>query len=368
MSDQPSARLLLIAGAVVGGVVLIHLLQPILAPFLVGALLAYLGDPLVDRLEDRGLGRTTSVCLVFLGLTLLAVIALLIALPLLIDQFQLLSVRLQSLVQWLQGNVLPELKARLGDSASLSQAGQALGKNIGTAGDVIMRLWSRITGSSLAILGWISTLVLIPVVTFYLLRDWDILVAKIRDLLPRRIEGRASLIAKECDEILGAFIRGQLLVMTALAVIYTLGLWAVGLELALVLGLVAGLASIVPYMGFVVGIVAAVIAAWFQFQDIWVLVQVGVVFGVGQMLEGMVLTPLLVGDRIGLHPVAVIFALLAGGQLFGFVGVLLGLPAAAVIMVMLRHVHSSYLGSDFYGAVVESGQESDAPSTEDRTS
>ncbi|WP_372796555.1 AI-2E family transporter [Litorivivens sp.] len=345
---------LLIAGAAGIGL-LIHLLKPILAPFLVAALLAYLGDPLVDRLEARRMGRTAAVCVVFLVLTLFSLVVLLIALPLLVEQFQLLGVRLQALLQWLQTQVLPELRARLGEGATLTGAGQALGKNIGTAGDVLFRLWNRITGSSMVIMGWLSTLVLIPVVTFYLLRDWDILVAKIRDLLPRNIEGRASLIARECDEILGAFIRGQMLVMAALAVVYTLGLWMVGLELALVLGLLAGLASIVPYMGFVVGIVAAVIAAWFQFHDPWALFQVGVVFTVGQMLEGMVLTPLLVGDRIGLHPVAVIFALLAGAQLFGFVGILLGLPAAAVIMVMLRHVHSSYLGSELYSGPKQPG-------------
>ena len=133
----------------------------------------------------------------------------------------------------------------------------------------------------------------------------------------------------------------------------TIGLWFVGLELALVLGLLAGLASIIPYMGFVVGICAAGVAAWFQFHDWWPLLQVAAVFGIGQALEGMVLTPLLVGDRIGLHPVAVIFALMAGGQLFGFVGMLLALPVAAVIMVMLRHLHDSYLSSDLYGASSE---------------
>lgn len=350
MSVMSNRRLALLLAGALGVGLLIHLLKPILAPFLVGALLAYVGDPLVDRLEARRMGRTLAVCVVFLSLSLFTLLLLIIALPLLIEQFQLLGVRLQTLIQWVQTQVLPELRARLGDGATLSQAGQALGKNIGTAGDVLMRVWGRVTGSSLAIMGWLSTMVLIPVVTFYLLRDWDILVAKIRDLLPRSIENKATLIASECDEILGAFIRGQMLVMAALALIYTLGLWIVGLDLALVLGLLAGLASIVPYMGFIVGIVAAVIAAWFQFHDLWALLQVGVVFTIGQLLEGMVLTPLLVGDRIGLHPVAVIFALLAGAQLFGFVGILLALPAAAVIMVMLRHLHRSYLDSDLYGA------------------
>ena len=348
-------RLLLLLSALVTTAVLLHLLKPILAPFLVGALLAYLGDPLVDRLEARKIGRTLAVCLVFFVLTLFAVVLLLIVLPLLIDQFELLGARLQTLMQWLQATVLPEIRSKLGEGEALSQAGQALGRNFGSASQLIVSLWGRISGSSLAVMAWLSTLVLIPVVTFYLLRDWDILLAKIHDLLPRSVEGRVRLIAKECDSILGAFIRGQLLVMAALAVIYTLGLWAVGLELALVLGLLAGLASIVPYMGFIVGIVAASIAAWFQFHDLWVLVQVGVVFAIGQLLEGMVLTPKLVGDRIGLHPVAVIFALLAGAQLFGFVGVLLGLPAAAVIMVMVRHVHRSYLDSELYGASKDPG-------------
>jgi predicted PurR-regulated permease PerM len=343
-------RLLLLLSALLAAAVLIHLLKPILAPFLVGALLAYLGDPLVDRLEARRIGRTMAVCIVFFALTLLAGIALIIVLPLLIDQFQLLGVRLQTLMQWIQATVLPEIRAKLGEGESLAQAGQALGRNIGSVGQLLATVWARLSGSSLAILAWLSTLTLIPMVTFYLLRDWDILLAKIGDLLPRSVEGRVGVIARECDSILGAFIRGQLLVMAVLAIIYTLGLWAVGLELALVLGLLAGLASIVPYMGFIVGIVAATIAAWFQFHDVWVLLQVAVVFGIGQLLEGMVLTPQLVGDRIGLHPVAVIFALLAGAQLFGFVGVLLGLPAAAVIMVMVRHAHSSYLGSALYGA------------------
>ncbi len=343
-------RALVILVALVAAAVLIHLLKPILAPFLVGALLAYLGDPLVDRLEARRMSRTLAVCIVFTVLTLSAVITLLLTLPLLIDQLQLLGVRLQALMQWIQVNVLPQIRAQLGEGQSLAEAGQALGRNIGSVGNLLLTVWGRVSGSSLAIMGWFSTLVLIPVVTFYLLRDWDILIAKIQDLLPRSIEGRASLIARECDSILGAFIRGQLLVMAALALIYTLGLWVVGLELALVLGLLAGLASIVPYMGFIVGIFAATLAAWFQFHDIWILLQVAIVFGIGQLLEGMVLTPQLVGDRIGLHPVAVIFALLAGAQLFGFVGILLALPAAAVIMVMVRHVHDSYLGSDFYGA------------------
>ena len=200
----------------------------------------------------------------------------------------------------------------------------------------------------MALAAWVANLILVPVVTFYLLRDWDVMMAKVNRLLPRNIEPKVSLWASECDEVLGAFMKGQLLVMFALGVIYAIGLWLVGLDLALLVGMIAGLASIVPYMGFIIGIVVAGVAAFIQFQDPVVLAYVGAVFMVGQMLEGMLLTPLLVGDRIGLHPVAVIFAIMAGGQLFGFVGILLALPVAAVIMVLLRHLHERYKSSSLY--------------------
>jgi predicted PurR-regulated permease PerM len=190
---------------------------------------------------------------------------------------------------------------------------------------------------------------LVPVVTFYLLRDWDHLVAQVRELLPRPVEPKVSALAGEIDAVLAEFLRGQLTVMAALALIYIVGLWAVGLELAFSIGLIAGLVSFVPYLGVIVGVVLASIAALLQFQDVWHLVAVVAVFGVGQMLEGMVLSPLLVGDRIGLHPVAVIFAVMAGGQLFGFFGVLLALPVAAAIVVLLRHSRDEYKRSGLYG-------------------
>jgi predicted PurR-regulated permease PerM len=182
------------------------------------------------------------------------------------------------------------------------------------------------------------------------MRDWDILVGYLRESLPRTKESVTVGLVKECDEVLSAFIRGQLLVMFVLGCVYASGLMMFGLELALLIGMVAGLASIVPYLGVFVGIAAASIAAMIQFQDIFFLIYVAIVFGFGQILEAWVLTPLLVGDRIGLHPVAVIFAILAGGQLFGFTGILLALPVAAVIMVFIRHLHNRYKASDYYGA------------------
>jgi predicted PurR-regulated permease PerM len=157
-------------------------------------------------------------------------------------------------------------------------------------------------------------------------------------------------MVSEGDEVVGAFLRGQFVVMCALGLLYTVGLWMVGVELALLLGFIAGLASIVPYLGFIVGISASLLAAWVQFQEFLPLVYVALVFGVGQLVESMVLTPILVGDRIGLHPVAVIFALMAGGQLAGFVGVVVALPVAAVIMVFARHAVDHYRRSELYGS------------------
>jgi predicted PurR-regulated permease PerM len=204
------------------------------------------------------------------------------------------------------------------------------------------------TRSSLALVQWVGNMVLIPVLTFYLLRDWDILVARFRELLPRRHAEKVTQISLECDDMLAGFIRGQLLVMSALSLIYTVGLMIIGVELALLLGVIAGVVSFVPYLGLIVGVVLSGLAALLQFGDWMPVVYVVIVFSVAQMIEGMVLTPRFVGERIGLHPVAVIFAVLAGGQLFGFTGVLLALPVAAVVVVLLKHAHERYVSSDLY--------------------
>lgn len=334
-------------------VVLLYLLQPILTPFLVGALLAYLGDPMADRLEEKGLNRTLSVCVVFFVLTFLVVIALLLTTPLVGRQVELLVSKLPVWLQAAQETLLPWLQRTLDlpqGSLPMADFQAALSEHGISVGNLLASLWKPLAGSGMAFATAVANLLLIPVVTFYLLRDWDVLMRHIRDMLPRSKEHVVVGLGRECDEILGAFIRGQLLVMLVLGIVYSTGLWMVGLDLALILGLMAGLASIVPYMGFLVGIIAAGIAAYFQFHQFTPLIAVAGVFAVGQLLEAMVLTPLLVGDRIGLHPVAVIFAIMAGGQLAGFSGILLALPVAAVIMVLLRHLHSSYKDSDLYTA------------------
>lgn len=345
-----SYRWLIFIG-IAGG--LLYLLAPVLSPFLVAAVLAYMGDPLVDRLEAWKLPRSLAVVVVFIGLSLLILWLVIILIPQLERQFVVLANKLPVYLHWIQHTVLPWLGKLLGIpnmTLDLEIFKDPMGEYWSMLGGVMKDLLGSFTQSGLALLGWFVNLVLIPVVTFYLLRDWDILVAHVHELLPRRNEAVIVKLVRESDEVLGAFLRGQLLVMAALVAIYTIGLQIIGLDLALLIGVLAGTVSFVPYLGFIVGIVAAGIAALMQFQDPLFLLYVGIVFIVGQAIEGMLLTPLLVGGRIGLHPVAVIFAVLAGGQLFGFVGVLLALPVAAVVMVVLRHIHELYKQSDLYSS------------------
>jgi predicted PurR-regulated permease PerM len=330
--------------------VLIYLLAPILTPFMMAALLAYIGDPLVDRLQKWRLSRTLAVVTVFFSLSLLLTIGLVILVPLLERQVVLLANNIPGYIDVVQTQFIPWLQTRFAldinlDTETLKSSVQSHWRE---AGGLLGTLVSYISRSSLVLVGWLANLVLIPLVTFYLLRDWDVMVARIHELLPRRIAPVIGRLAKSSDEVLGAFLRGQLLVMLALALIYSVGLSIVGLELGLLIGLLAGLVSFVPYLGVVVGLIAASIAGILQFHDSTQLLYIAIVFGVGQLVEGMLLTPLLVGDRIGLHPVAVIFAVMAGGQLFGFLGILLALPVAAVIVVFVRYVHERYMASTLY--------------------
>ncbi len=329
---------------------LLYLLAPALTPFLVSALLAYLGDPLVDRCERIGTSRVWGVVVVFAVMFLLGIGTLLVLIPALERQISVVISKTPQAIDWLQNWLLPRLSAKFGialtiDTELLKKTLVGHWQEVGTMLQTVVLQLGR---SSQMLLGWLSFVLLVPVVTFYLLRDWDVLVRNVADLLPRRVAPRISQIAREIDAVLAEFLRGQLAVMAALATVYVSGLWVVGLDLAFAIGIAAGLVSFVPYLGVIVGVLLAGVAALLQFGDALHLLGVVAVFGVGQVLEGMVLSPLLVGDRIGLHPVAVIFAVMAGGQLFGFFGVLLALPVAAAIVVLLRHSHDEYLRSALY--------------------
>ncbi len=335
---------------------LIYLLSPILTPFAVGALLAYLFDPLADKLEAWKLSRTVAVTVVFLVISVIVFGVALVLIPALEKQISSFIKNLPDYFEWLRQNVNPWLQSTFGIQTNLfdiSELTQLLKSHWEQAGGIAQSVLSSVTKSGLVIVNWLMNFLLIPVVTFYLLRDWDIITERVSQLVPRPYYNKVSQITGDANAVLSSFLRGQLSVMLALGAIYTIGLWVVGIELSLLIGMGAGLISFVPYLGTIVGLIAGVIAAMVQFGDINHIVYVLIVFGIGQLLEGFILTPWLVGDRIGLHPVAVIFAVLAGGQLFGFVGVLLGLPLAAVIMVLLRHGHEKYMDSKLYGKETE---------------
>jgi len=333
---------------------LVWMLAPILTPFVLAALLGWLGDPLVDRLQRRGRSRNTAVTLVFVLMLLLLVLAVLVLVPVLERQVRTLVGSLPAYRDWFVQTALPWIEARTGLELLVwldpDRLFDWIRDHWQQAGGAAATLFGYLSRSGFAMVAWIANIVLLPILTFYFLRDWDVLVERVASLVPRDHVDTVSRLARESNDVLGAFLRGQFLVMVALGAIYAIGLSLVGLKLGVLIGLIAGLISFVPYLGTATGVVLGLLAALVQAQglDLGLLLMVGGVFVAGQMLEGYVLTPRIVGDRIGLHPMAVIFAIMAGGQLFGFLGMLLALPVAAVANVLLRFAHERYRNSDLY--------------------
>lgn len=348
---QKRAALWLALGLAVG--LLLALLGPVLAPFGVAAVLAYALSPLVAWMAQRCRGlvpRWLVVALVELVFGVLLLGVLLLVLPVLSREWPLIREQLPAL--------LDRLNQQLGPW--LAQWGMALNLDVESLKAFVLRYLnangedalasafnSLRLGGSLA-LALVGHLVLIPVALFYLLLEWPNWTAGLRDLVPPHLRATVLDFADEADAVLGQYLRGQLLVMLILAVFYALGLGLFGLQLALPIGVFTGLAIFVPYLGFGVGLVLALLSGLLQFMSTQALVMVAVVYGLGQLLESFVLTPRLVGERIGLHPLAVIFALLALGQLLGFVGVLTALPLSAVLCVALRRMRRRYLDSALY--------------------
>jgi len=332
------------------GALLVWLLAPVLTPFLIAGVLGYVLLPTVDRLVARKVPRVLAVTLVeVLAFVLIAAVLLLIV-PILSKELPLLREHLPMLADKLNSTVSPWL-AQFGVDVALDSASiknfvvKYLGANIEDGLSAALSS-ARIGGSFL--LALIGNAVLVPAVLFYLLMDWPQLSARLHQLIPPRLRGRVQSFLNDCDEMLGQYLRGQLLVMVILAVYYSVGLALFRFDLAVPVGVFTGLAVFIPYLGFGLGLVLALLAGVLQFASWYGVVAVAVVYGVGQVLESFILTPRLVGERIGINPLTVIFALLAFGHLAGFVGVLIALPVCAVLVVATGRLYTLYVDSKLY--------------------
>jgi predicted PurR-regulated permease PerM len=349
-TQKSTAAWLAIAAALV---LVVWLLGPVLTPFVVAAVLAYALTPLVNKLDHAWGGKLPRVMAVLIVELLFLVTVLAVALlivPILAKEIPLLREQLPVLAERMNAWLAPML-ASLGLNVALDVASikafvlKYLNANIEDGFTALLS--SLKVGGSMA-LALVGNAILIPVALFYLLMDWSGFVKRLVELVPPRLRTAYDSFVDEADDVLGQYLRGQLLVMLILAVYFSVGLALFGLDLALPIGVFTGLAIFVPYVGFGVGLVLALLAGLLEFASMKAVIMVAVVYGAGQLIESLVLTPRLVGERIGLHPLAVIFALLAFGQMFGFVGVLIALPASAVLLVAIRRVRKQYLASDLY--------------------
>ncbi len=334
-------------------VLVVWLLGPVLTPFVVASVLAYALTPLVNKLDRSWSGKIPRVLAVVVVEVLFILIVMAVALlivPILVKEIPLLREQLPLLAERLNTWAAPVLKS-FGLNFTLDVASikafvlKYLSANVE---DGLAALLSSLKVGGSVALTLIGNAILIPVALFYLLMDWENFVKRAVELVPLHLNRAYDSFMREADEVLGQYFRGQLLVMLILAVYFSVGLALFGLDLALPIGVFTGLAIFVPYVGFGVGLILALLAGLLEFASFKAVIMVAVVYGAGQLIESLFLTPRLVGERIGLHPLAVIFALLAFGQLFGFVGVLIALPASAVLLVAVRRLRTQYLASDLY--------------------
>lgn len=362
MVDRTLRRIFILVGIALVLWVL-YLLKPVVIPFVGAFLIAYLFSPLVDKIHKIGLSRWVAISIVFIGIGLVITWAMWYLAPLVWQQLMYAKSSIPAGIHWVNYTFLP-WSSHTFDlvpmELDVDQISAAVMEYIQTnySADSIQSVIARLAQSGLSFIQVGGTVVLIPVISFYFLLDWKRMLDNLRRLIPRPYEKSTLKIVGECHSILGAFVKGQFLVMFLLGVIYAVGLQLIGLEIGLIIGMVAGLCSIIPYLGFAVGIIAAAVATFFQFGLDWMqLMLVGVVFMIGQAVEGYILQPFLLGDKIGLSPVAVVFAVLAGAQLAGFLGMLLALPVAAVIVVLLKHLRDFYEHSQMYQPLVAVGKE-----------
>ena len=341
-----------VAGTVLVLAATLRWLGAALTPFLSGAILAYLGLPIVHRCERWRIRRTlgTLIAVVIMGLVIFAL--LLVLVPLVQAEVALAVRRVPALADQFTARYGPWINDRFGIELrlDLAQVREFLTENSDSARELSMLLLGGVKSGGLMLIKVLVNVALTPVVMFFLLRDWNLIVRRVDDLMPRRWTSLVRSMARDIDHVLSEFLHGQVLVMISLAVYYAIALAVAGLQFALPIGILTGLLVFIPYVGFGIGLTLGMLAALLQWNGLPGFLAIVAVYGVGQLLENYVLIPYLVGQRIGLHPLAVIFALMAFGQLFGFAGVLLALPASAALLVGLRHLRATYLESPLYRA------------------
>ena len=330
--------------------ILLWLLSPVLTPFLLGAILAYILQPGVAWLVRHRIPRGLAALLMMLVFAILVSLLALLVFAVVQKEGPQLKAQIPGLISHLHDWLQPKLTVLgFGDVFDFSSLRDMLTTQIeGSAQTVALAAWKSLRTSGNVMITVIGDGVMVPLVLYYLLYDWNTMLARLAAIVPRRWLPKTLELAVEMDRTLSQYLRGQLLVMGVLAVFYGLTLTIAGFEIALPIGIFTGLAVFIPYVGFATGLALALLAALLQFGNLYGFAAVALIYGIGQILESLFLTPRLVGERIGLHPLAVIFALLAFGQLFGFFGVLLALPVSAILSTALREVRRGYLASALY--------------------
>lgn len=361
----PTLRALVVVGTLVAVGWLLGALAPVLTPFMFGAILSYVGTPLVAWLALHRVPRALGAVMVIVAVIGLMMGFVLVIAPLVSNEISQIAAKSPELFTKAQTVWLPWINHQLGTDISfdLTQLRALAQDNAGALGNISAQLAGSMKLGGQVVLGLLVNVMLAPVVMFYLLRDWPSLIDGIDRLVPRSVRPTVRQLAGEIDAVLSEFLRGQGLVMLALAAYYSVTLKLVGLQFWLPVGLVTGLLVFVPYIGFGMGLVLGMLAALTQFSTAGPIIAVAAIFGAGQILEGFVLTPKFVGERIGLHPLAVIFALMAFGQLFGFVGVLLALPASAALLVAFRFVRRNVAADENTGGAPVSAPPATPPTT-----
>lgn len=338
---------LLVIGGVIG---FLYLIKGMLLPFVVALIVAYFLDPAVDRLETWRLPRVMASTFIIAAFFSIVGVVILLVTPLLHDQFIAFSIKVPLYANVLNEKILPEITRFLYriDPEALENAKKVVSNFSSQILQFFVNFLGNIWNSGLAVINLLSLVFITPIVTFYMLRDWDLMIRKVNSLLPPRYAPAIREQARNIDRTLAGYIRGQTQVCLILGTFYALGLSVVGLDFGLFVGLVTGVLSFIPYVGMLFGTLIGLFIAFFQFGTIVGISKVALIFILGQVIEGNFITPKLVGDKVGLHPVWIIFGMLAGAAIFGFVGILLAVPVTAVTGVLVRFMLEKYMGSPLY--------------------